>query len=599
MRGLAHGTLRGMSMPRRSPRSLPSLRSLRVSLAPVALVAGLVAACGDDTSQETATAGESEGGSGTAGTGTTGTTGTASAASESDSGASNSGGGVCTPGEQDGCAPGICPEGQGTQTCDANGQWGGCECPGVHYCGDGAIDPGEECDDGEDGNGDDKACTSTCAAATCGDGLVHAGVEACDDGVNDGAYGGCMPGCAALGPRCGDGVTNGQESCDDGDDLQGNGCNVDCKVSGSEVWTRTYDGEDAGDAIAHGVAVDAAGNVIVVGEQFVVGQSANMWFAKYTSEGDLLWTKTVVGAGAGIDVARAVAVGADQAIVAVGELAVQGKGGNLWVQKMDGAGKEVWTQTYDGPASLGDSGNGVAIDPAGNIYVGGSHYELIGLDNAVVRKYDADGNLLWSDVYDHKAGIDKVHAIAVTPDDQVVAVGEVYEPIGLANLYLRKYAADGAKVWTKTYDQAKGNDIARGVAVDPEGKIILAGEVYEPAGLSNIVVRKYDGNGDPLWSDVVNSAGADNDIGRAVALAPDGTIVVSGQEYTANDFAGVWVQKYTVDGGAMWTHAYDGPAAGDDIARAVAVSSDGYVYAAGQEYQVGQFATLWLRKLNP
>jgi MYXO-CTERM domain-containing protein len=50
-------------------------------------------------------------------------------------------------------------------------------------CGNGNVDGGEACDDGNDDDTDD--CLSTCVAATCGDGFVQAGVEACDDGNLD------------------------------------------------------------------------------------------------------------------------------------------------------------------------------------------------------------------------------------------------------------------------------------------------------------------------------------------------------------------------------------------------------------------------------
>jgi len=50
----------------------------------------------------------------------------------------------------------------------------------------------------------------------CGDGIIN-GSELCDDGVNDGSYGGCLPGCEGLGPTCGDAkVEPGVEECDDG-----------------------------------------------------------------------------------------------------------------------------------------------------------------------------------------------------------------------------------------------------------------------------------------------------------------------------------------------------------------------------------------------
>ncbi len=73
-------------------------------------------------------------------------------------------------------------------------------------CGDGFVYAGfEACDDGNDDNND--ACTNICEAATCGDGYVYVGGgEACDDGINDDSYGGCAPGCKELGPHCGDDV---------------------------------------------------------------------------------------------------------------------------------------------------------------------------------------------------------------------------------------------------------------------------------------------------------------------------------------------------------------------------------------------------------
>ncbi len=51
-------------------------------------------------------------------------------------------------------------------------------------CGNGALDEGEECDEG-DANADDATCKSDCTLQVCGDGFVHAGVEDCDDGNDD------------------------------------------------------------------------------------------------------------------------------------------------------------------------------------------------------------------------------------------------------------------------------------------------------------------------------------------------------------------------------------------------------------------------------
>jgi cysteine-rich repeat protein len=50
----------------------------------------------------------------------------------------------------------------------------------VAACGNGIVEAGEACDDGNADNTD--ACLDTCAAASCGDGYVWDGVEECDDG---------------------------------------------------------------------------------------------------------------------------------------------------------------------------------------------------------------------------------------------------------------------------------------------------------------------------------------------------------------------------------------------------------------------------------
>lgn len=47
-------------------------------------------------------------------------------------------------------------------------------------CGNGVLDAGEVCDDGNRSETD--SCLTDCQLATCGDGFLHSGVEQCDDG---------------------------------------------------------------------------------------------------------------------------------------------------------------------------------------------------------------------------------------------------------------------------------------------------------------------------------------------------------------------------------------------------------------------------------
>jgi cysteine-rich repeat protein len=128
------------------------------------------------------------------------------------------GNGAIEPGE-------VCDDGAD------NGSYGHCNagCTGQGpRCGDGMVNGGgETCDDGNGSNSD--ACLSTCVAATCGDGFVRTGVEACDDG-NGSNSDACLDTCVAA--ACGDGfVRAGVEACDDGNGSNADGCLTTCVVA--------------------------------------------------------------------------------------------------------------------------------------------------------------------------------------------------------------------------------------------------------------------------------------------------------------------------------------------------------------------------------
>ncbi|PKN44415.1 MAG: hypothetical protein CVU59_11675, partial [Deltaproteobacteria bacterium HGW-Deltaproteobacteria-17] len=112
------------------------------------------------------------------------------------------------------------------------------------FCGDGAQDTGEECDDGN--TIDDDECSNTCVIATCGDDNINVSVvggaeptmEQCDDGAaNANAPDACRTTC--RNPICGDNITDvtsgtgpsgGAEACDEGglNSYEPNRCRPDC-----------------------------------------------------------------------------------------------------------------------------------------------------------------------------------------------------------------------------------------------------------------------------------------------------------------------------------------------------------------------------------
>ncbi|WP_434418998.1 DUF4215 domain-containing protein [Nannocystis pusilla] len=125
------------------------------------------------------------------------------------------GNGVLEPGEQ--CDDGNATPGDG---CEAD-----CTKTPGENCGNGVVDDGEECDDGNDVpmDGCENNCTETVSPASCGDGKKDAGEE-CDDG-NDDNTDACTNTCKTA--VCGDGVIlAGTEECDDGGPSAS--CDGDC-----------------------------------------------------------------------------------------------------------------------------------------------------------------------------------------------------------------------------------------------------------------------------------------------------------------------------------------------------------------------------------
>ena len=100
--------------------------------------------------------------------------------------------------------------------CDSN-----CTTP---KCGNGIKTAGEECDDGNAKNGDE--CNALCQVTICADGQMQPGEE-CDDG-NKNTGDSCDSNCTL--PRCGNAVQGPNEVCDDGNVDNGDACNSSCTL---------------------------------------------------------------------------------------------------------------------------------------------------------------------------------------------------------------------------------------------------------------------------------------------------------------------------------------------------------------------------------
>ena len=168
-----------------------------------------------------------------------------------------------------GAPPPLCGDGaldMGEVCDDGNTASGdGCrgDCLSDETCGNGSLDPatGEVCDDGNTTSGD--GCSSDCRSAeVCGNGTLDAG-EVCDDG-NRRSGDGCSADCQSD-ETCGNGTVDGAagEDCDDGNTVPGDGCDAMCRA---EVGMCLVD-EDLG-ALRRGVPVSRSLNVATAGDMW-------------------------------------------------------------------------------------------------------------------------------------------------------------------------------------------------------------------------------------------------------------------------------------------------------------------------------------------
>jgi cysteine-rich repeat protein len=101
------------------------------------------------------------------------------------------------------------------------------------FCGDGIVNGGEACDDGNSNDGD--SCRNNCTPVICGDGIINQTCETCDGAsfpaTAPSSHGACRAG-ATCGQDsctfCGDGIVNGGEQCDDGNSNDNDNCRNTC-----------------------------------------------------------------------------------------------------------------------------------------------------------------------------------------------------------------------------------------------------------------------------------------------------------------------------------------------------------------------------------
>jgi uncharacterized protein (TIGR03437 family) len=264
-----------------------------------------------------------------------------------------------------------------------------------------------------------------------------------------------------------------------------------------------------------------------------------------------------------------------------------------------------WTRQFG--SSGADYGNAVGYGEFGVFVAGYTQGTLPGQTTSTGRAaflslHDEAGTLKWIRQFGSTTNRDVVATGTAGDGSGAYVVGYTAGPLATQSLiggtdsFIRKYDDKGEIVWTRQFGSPT-DDFAYGVATHTSG-VYVVGQVDCCAGSlpglpttasNDAYIRKYDGNGNELWTKMISTINTE----RALSVAVDSTgVFVAGT--TNGDLAGPagqrdgYVRKYNHEGVVQWTRQFgtqraDGVNSNEDV-FAVAVGAGG-VFVTGSTAQ--------------
>jgi fibronectin type III domain protein/beta-propeller repeat-containing protein len=399
--------------------------------------------------------------------------------------------------------------------------------------------------------------------------------------------------------------------------------------AGAFIWSKDFGGTSAFDSVAvWGMAVDDLGEVAITGTianivnlgsgTLTSAGSTDIFVAKYASNGTPLWSKRI-GSTMG-DVGKAVAVDGNGSVYVTGYFrgTVDFGGGpvstsltSAFLAKYSSTGLHQWSKKMSTATSGTDEGTALAADVNGNVVVGGSVYQTsdfgggpltsAGAQDVFLVKYSSSGVHTWSrrmggtaDDVVNKVALDGSGNVALTGyfSGSADFGGGTLANAGGKDIFVAKYSSAGAHVWSKRFGGSL-EDIARSVAVDGSGNVVLTGNFASSSvdfgggallnsGGADIFLAKYSSAGAHVWSKRFGGSFQANEIGNDVATDGAGNVLLTGSVVDTITFGGaslpsdgyydIFLAKFSATGAHVWskrTGAGEGKGIGTDASNNV------------------------------
>jgi competence ComEA-like helix-hairpin-helix protein len=360
------------------------------------------------------------------------------------------------------------------------------------------------------------------------------------------------------------------------------------------------------------VVVQPDGRIIMAGTSSNSEATDNDFgLARYTSDGSLDTTFDVDGKvstdiDSGYDLAAAIAMQSDGKIIAAGH-AHTGTDVDFALARYNPDGSLDTTFDLDGKVTTpispyNDYGMDVLLQPDGKILMTGfSHDSPVLVNGVVLTRYNSDGSLDPTFGGEGIAMIDfgcgsSGHALALQPDGKILVAGDSCTD-DARDFALARFDSNGSPdldfgtAGGVITDFGDSYDSSSAVAVQPDGKIVLAGHSYTLSDTHVVfALARYNTDGSPDTSfhedgKVTTDLGGWRDFGHALTLQPDGKIVVGGEQWHEGGTVDFALARYNSDGSLDPAFDTDGIVVTDispgDYAAAIALQPDGRILVAG------------------
>ena len=341
-----------------------------------------------------------------------------------------------------------------------------------------------------------------------------------------------------------------------------------------EAWVARYNGTGNGYDEGKAVGVDNSGNVYVAGSTFGLGTINDYATIKYNSAGEQQWIALYNEFAHPDEQLNAMTIDASGNVYVTGGSGLYNVPYVCTTIKYNSAGDQQWIARYNAP--IGASGDAIAVDNSGNVYVAVAASNEFNTLFCATIKYNAAGDQQWIAEYHGGSGADEPAAIVVDKAGNVYVTGTTQICQGSDYLTL-KYNSAGQEQWVaRYYGPQEPLDAAKAIAVDNSGNVYVTGRSF-----NDYATIKYNATGQQQWA----AREVDGE-GNAIALDGAGNVYVTGRK--AADYGTI---KYNAVGQQQWVARYNGPPGnGSDVATAIVLDDMSNVYVTGRSERTGPFS---------